>query len=106
MIKIFLDDSIKINTINCYDIKTRASKAIIEELNLNDNIQWINQETFKKYEIKFLKDKHDEISDIEINNLYKEINYYLEEEKDKTESDDEEIKENIIKIDEKDNVEI
>lgn len=104
MIKIFLDDSIKIDTINRYDIKTRAIIAIIEELNLNDNIQWINFETFKKYEIKLLKDKHDEISDSEINHLYKEINYYLEEEKEKTESDDEEIKENIIKIEEKDNV--
>ena len=64
----------KIDTKNHYDIKTREIIATTEELNLNDDIQQINFETFKKYEIKLLKDKHDEISDNEIYNLYKEIN--------------------------------
>ena len=78
MIKVFLDDKIKIESIKRYDIKSRAIISIIEDLKLNSASKWIKYDTFKNYELKLLKNNYKENSDLEINNLYKEINYDLE----------------------------
>ena len=83
MIKVFLDDSIKIESIKRYDIKSTAIISIIEDLNLNTEAKWVKYETFKNYEFKLLKDNYKENSDLEINSLYKEINYDLDDEEEK-----------------------
>ena len=99
MIKVFLDDTIKIESIKRYDIKNRAIISIIEDLRLKSEIKWIKYETFKNYELKLLKDNYKENSDLEINNLYKEINYDLEEKADKNNNDNN--NQNIINQNEK-----
>ena len=74
-----MDDKIKIENIKRYDIKTRAIILIIDELNLNNEFRWIEGKVFKEYEKKILKEKNKDIPDIQINNLYKEINYDIED---------------------------
>ena len=99
MIKVFLDDSIKIESIKRYDIKSRAIISIIEDLNLNTEAKWVKYETFKNYEFKLLKDNYKENSDLEINSLYKEINYDLDDKEEKNISNNN--NKNIIMQDDK-----
>ena len=83
MIKVFLDDTIKIESIKRYDIKNMAIISIIEDLNLNTEAKWVKYETFKNYEFKLLKDNYKDNSELEINSLYKEINYDLDDKEEK-----------------------
>ena len=104
MIKVFLDDTIKLETVKRYDIKSRAIIDIIKEFQLNKERKWIKFEIFKKFELKLLNENFKDDSDIEINTLYKEINYDLNETEEKKNSDNEEnIINEYVKNNEKEN---
>ena len=67
MNKIFLDDTIKNNTIKRSDYISKALLLLINKENFNNNFKWINYELFQEY-IKEIKDKYDIYNEININN--------------------------------------
>ena len=79
MKKVFIDNSIKNNNIIRYDIKTRAIIQIIKDFDLNNETKWIQYKDFKNYEKNCIKNINNNFNDSDINNIYKDINYYLEE---------------------------
>ena len=79
MKKIFINNNIKNNNIKRYDIKTRALIQIIKDLDLNNEYKWVEYKTFKNYEKQIIKNLNKNYNESEINNIHKEINYYLEE---------------------------
>ena len=87
MIKVFLDDTIKIESIKRYDIKNRVIISIIEDFSLNAGAKRFKYETFKNNEFKLLKDNYKENSDLIINALNEEINYFLDDNEEKNISD-------------------
>ena len=87
MIKVFLDDTIKIESIKRYDIKNRVIISIIEDFSLNAGAKRFKYETFKNKKFKLLKDNYKENSDLIINALNEEINYFLDDNEEKNISD-------------------
>ncbi len=69
MKKVFLDDTIKIESIKRYDIKYRAIISIIEDFSLNSEIKLIIYDTLKQYELKILKENFNDNTELEINTL-------------------------------------
>ena len=69
MKKVFLDDTIKIESIKRYDIKYRAIISIIEDFSLNSEIKLIIYDTLKQYELKILKENFNDNKELEINTL-------------------------------------
>ena len=78
--KVLIDDTIKKDCIKRYDFKTRALIKIIEKFNLNENPKWINYKVFNTYEKELIINSSHNQSDYEINEIYKNINFDIDNE--------------------------
>ena len=76
--KIFLDNTIKTDCIKRNDFKTRAIIKIIQDLDLNNEPQWLDFKIFYKYENQIIKNINQNLNEFEIDKIYKEINELCE----------------------------